>query len=198
MTLVELDDSTYKYSTLAKSAKFFDWFFKVRDTLDTFIDTKTLQPRSFTKVQNEGPYSKKYKTEFFAETESLYKAVSKDTILTNENPIFDPLSAFFFVRNQGFTVGDTLNLNYVNNNKFYKMAVIVHAEEEVKVKAGKFDCYKIEPVSSLPGAGLFKAEGKLLIWITKDERKIPVKVEGKAVFGSILVQLTDFLGEEVD
>lgn len=198
MTLTQLDDSTYKHSTLAKSAKFFDWFFKVRDTLDTFIDTRTLQPKTFTKVQNEGPYHKKYKADFFAESDSLYKVVSKDTVLTNENPIFDPLSAFFFVRNQKFAVGDTLNLNYVNNNKFYKMAVIIHSEEQIKVKAGKFDCYKIEPVSALPGAGLFKAEGKLLIWITRDEKKMPVKVEGKAIVGSISVQLTDFFGEEID
>ncbi|MCC7430628.1 DUF3108 domain-containing protein, partial [bacterium] len=157
--------------------------------------SKTLLPRNFRKIQNEGSYKKKYKADFKKINPFLYKLTSKDTVLTSAKPIFDPLSAFFFVRNQNFAVGDTIKLNYVNNNKLYKMAVIVHAEEEIKVRAGKFSCYKIEPVSAVAGAGLFKAQGKLLIWITKDKRKIPVLIQGKAIVGSISVELTDFEGE---
>jgi hypothetical protein len=40
----------------ARTAPFFDWFFKVRDVHETFIDTNTLLPLMFKRAVNEGGY----------------------------------------------------------------------------------------------------------------------------------------------
>ncbi len=42
--------------------------------------------------------------------------------------------------------------------------------------------------------GLFKSEGNILIWITNDERKIPVKVSTKVLIGAIEAELTRYSG----
>ena len=42
-----------------KTASFFDWFFKVRDVYETFLDTSKMLPIKFIRDINEGSYSKK-------------------------------------------------------------------------------------------------------------------------------------------
>ena len=44
-----------------------------------------------------------------------------------------------------------------------------------------------EPV--LVGDGLFKAKGKLTIWVTDDARHMPVKMQSKIPVGSIKAEL---------
>jgi hypothetical protein len=42
--------------------------------------------------------------------------------------------------------------------------------------------------------GLFKSEGKILMWVTDDDRKLPVKVSTKIIIGSIDAELTQYSG----
>ena len=42
--------------------------------------------------------------------------------------------------------------------------------------------------------GLFKSDGRIIIWMTNDERKIPVKVSTKVVIGSIDAELREYSG----
>jgi hypothetical protein len=42
--------------------------------------------------------------------------------------------------------------------------------------------------------GVFKSDGRIVIWLTNDERKIPVKVSTKVVVGSIDSELREYSG----
>jgi len=42
--------------------------------------------------------------------------------------------------------------------------------------------------------GLFKNDGSIIIWLSNDELKIPVKVKTKVLIGSIDAELTDYEG----
>jgi len=57
------------------------------------------------------------------------------------------------------------------------------------VPAGKFDCILVEPV--LKSEGVFKSKGSIYVWVTDDDRRIPVLVKSKVPVGSISVSLTD-------
>ena len=46
--------NTFHIVGKGKSALFFDWFFKVRDIYETYIDTSTLLPLKFIRDINEG------------------------------------------------------------------------------------------------------------------------------------------------
>jgi hypothetical protein len=60
------------------------------------------------------------------------------------------------------------------------------------VEAGTFNCVLVEPL--MKEGGLFKSEGRIIIWMTNDERKIPVKVSTKVVVGSIDAELREYSG----
>jgi hypothetical protein len=59
----------------------------------------------------------------------------------------------------------------------------------VKTPAGKFQCVVVEPL--LRAGGIFKNKGRLVIWLTDDERRIPVQMKSKVMIGSIKVVLQE-------
>jgi hypothetical protein len=69
------------------------------------------------------------------------------------------------------------------------MEVKVLKRERIEVPAGKFDCILVEPV--LKSEGVFQSKGSIFVWLTDDERRIPVLVKSKVPVGSISVSLTD-------
>jgi hypothetical protein len=65
--------------------------------------------------------------------------------------------------------------------------VEVHRVENVKSIFGTVECLVIEP--KLQGEAVFKQTGRILIWVTNDAYKIPVKLESKVSFGSFVATL---------
>lgn len=96
-------------------------------------------------------------------------------------------SAFYAFRTLDLTKGKNYEFNAVSGKKKYKLKVMVLGYETVEVDAGKFDCAIVEPV--LDGDGLFKAKGRLKIWLSRDARRLPVKVESEISLGSISIEL---------
>ena len=84
---------------------------------------------------------------------------------------------------------------YVNLQNFFKdtvydLDVLYHGKETIQVPAGKFECLVIEPL--VKEGGLFKSEGSIIIYMTNDEAKMPVRVKTKVVIGSIDADLTNY------
>jgi hypothetical protein len=64
----------------------------------------------------------------------------------------------------------------------------------VKVPAGEFYCVVVEPILQTPG--IFEQKGSLTVWLTDDEKKMPVLMKSKVVVGSIVTELVSYqLGE---
>ena len=42
--------------------------------------------------------------------------------------------------------------------------------------------------------GLFKSEGRIVLWMTDDDVKMPVKVSTKVLVGSITAELREYYG----
>ena len=74
----------------------------------------------------------------------------------------------------------------------YFLPVKFLGRQRIDVDAGTFDCIIVEPL--MKEGGLFKSEGRVIIWLTDDERKIPVKVSTKVVIGSIDAELREYSG----
>ena len=65
----------------------------------------------------------------------------------------------------------------------------VLGRDRVTTPAGAFNCVVIEPV--LRAGGIFKNKGRLVIWLTDDERRMPVLMRSKVAIGSISVVLEE-------
>lgn len=192
MDTVQINDQwCWRVQSSARSAKGFDWVFKVRDTITTWIDTDSIYSHRFHKRLMEGFYKDEKLVKFFpADSLVRYWDEGKEKDPKKVEPyVQDVLSAGFRTRTLDFELGDTLAIRTHDVNKTYDLLVMVLARDTVQTLAGEFDCFVCEP--ALKSGGLFQKERKahVYVWVTADERRIPVVMSSKVSFGSVTVEL---------
>lgn len=170
----------------------FDVFYKVRDRYETYIDVEGLFPWRFEQHIREGGYTRDFSA-FFDQR----KGKAKTSEGEYEIPLYvnDIVSAFYFARTLDYSkmkVNDLVNLQNFYKNKVYNLDVRYLGKETIEVPAGKFECIVVEPL--VQEGGLFKHEGTIVVWLTDDELKMPVKVRTKVVIGYVEAKLTHYEG----
>jgi hypothetical protein len=168
----------------------FDWIYKVRDRYETYIDVQGLFPWRFEQHIREGGYSRDFAA-FFDQKRGKAKTSEGEY----EIPLYvnDIVSAFYLARTFDYSkleINDKIPLKNFYKDKVYDLDVKFHGREIIEVPAGKFRCIVVEPL--VQEGGLFKSEGNILIWLSDDELKIPVRVKTKVVIGSIDADLTGY------
>jgi hypothetical protein len=174
----------WEIRSLAWCNGFFQTFYPVRDTVVSRIDSRGIYPLKFEKHLHEGGYKASLSAAY---DQARHTVTTQDTSFPIEPFTHDVLSAFYFIRTQRLVEGDTLELAAVSGKKKYSLKVLCHGRETIEVPAGKFKTLVVEPV--LKEDGLFKAKGKLTIWVTDDEAHVPVKMQSKIPVGSIKAEL---------
>ncbi len=177
----------YRIVTKAESNSFVSKFYKVRDRAESYIDAESLYTRRFVKHLREGGYKKDIDVRFdHDQRKALYDDGEAIDVPAR---VQDVLSAFYYIRTRPLPNGATIVIPTHDNKKSYEMEVKIHKRERIEVPAGKFDCVLVEPM--LKSEGVFKSKGSIYVWLTDDERRIPVQVKSKVPIGSISVSLTD-------
>ncbi|MBM3317475.1 MAG: DUF3108 domain-containing protein [Candidatus Eisenbacteria bacterium] len=188
-TVIE-GDTCLHILTTAESNNFFSTFFHVRDRIESFVTADLLQPRRFEKRLREGDFRADMVVRFDPRN---HLAVYDDGKIVEILPgAHDILSAFFAVRARRMEPGDSFHLDCHADRKNYPLRTDVLRRERIEVPAGTFDCLVLEPALRTPG--LFKQEGTLTVWLSDDERRIPVQMKSKLAIGSIAAVLTDIAG----
>jgi hypothetical protein len=182
----------YFVQFMVRSKPFFDTFYKVRDRYESHIDTEGLFPWKFVQSIREGGYKRDFSARFNHEKEKAYTTEGSYPI-----PPFvqDVVSAFYFMRTYDYgrmKKGQRVELQNFYKDSTYTLTVIYHGKEEVEVEAGTFRTIVLEPV--MQEGGLFKATGRILVWLTDDERRMPVQVDAEIPIGSITSELVSYSG----
>ena len=182
----------YHVSFQVNSVPSFDWIFKVRDKYETYIDTQGLFPWRFEQHVREGGYSRDFSA-FFDQRRGKAKTTEGEYNIPQY--VNDILSAFYYARTLDYSnmkINDRIHLQNFYKDKVYDLDVRYLGKERVEVAAGTFECIIVEPL--VQEGGLFKSEGNILVWLTDDNLKVPVKVKTKVVIGSINADLTNYEG----
>jgi hypothetical protein len=182
----------YHVTFRVNSVPSFDWIYKVRDRYETYIDSKGLFPWRFEQHIREGGYSRDFSA-FFDQRRG--KAKTSEGEYEIPKYVNDIVSAFYLARTFDYShlkINDRIHLKNFYKDKVYNLDVRYLGKETVDVTAGTFDCIVVEPL--VQEGGLFKSEGSIVVWLTDDALKIPVKVKTKVVIGSIDAELTSYKG----
>ena len=178
----------YRIVTKAESNSFVSRFYKVRDRAESSVDAESLFSRRFVKRLREGGYKKDVDVRFDQEARKAVYSNGKEYDVARG--VHDVLSAFYYIRTRPLVAGTTVAVPTHDNEKSYEMEVQVLRREKVEVPAGKFSCVVVEP--KLKSEGIFKSKGSMQVWLTDDDRRLPVMVKSAVPVGSISVRLTDF------
>jgi len=199
------DRQAYKIVSKAKSARTFDLFFKVRDQVESWVDTQGIFSWKFNKFLREGGF----KFDLRVEYDQLYGKANIQSIryeddeplrIRDQNEkeviippyVLDILASFYYVRTQNLRVGRPIYITNHDNEKVYDLKVIIQKREVIEVDAGKFRCIMVQP--QLLGDAIFQQKGELWVWLTDDQYKIPVQMKSAVFIGSITTELKKIEG----
>lgn len=175
------------------SSRSFSLFFRVNDRYETYIDQEYLIPYKFKRRIEEGSFKHYTEVEFDQDQHKAFErnsGVSHTSTYEVPPMIQDVMSAFYFARTQDFTnakPGDITTFQNFIDRKVHDLDVEFVGREVIEVGGLKYRTVKLKPL--VQEGGIFQHEGDLVLWITDDENRIPVRVESGLVIGSVQVDL---------
>ena len=161
-----------------------DRLYKLRDQVDIWMDADDLYTHKLKKNIREGNYHKKILT--IMDYQNSLAVINNDSVKI-DGFVRDPYSLFYYLRSIPLEVGQLLEFTSFENKKTTSFQLSVSNIEDVKTDLGKFECLLVKPFRK--GKPLFKNEGDMKIWFSNDERKLPVQIQIKLKFGSMLLKL---------
>ena len=189
----------YEINATLNSASSFEWVYKIQDRYLCYLDAEGLFPWKFEQHIKEGDYSK----DFVAIFDNANNKVKTTTVVKGDKKpdgeytitpySLDIISAFFYARTmpvQNMNKGETITLTSFYDDKSYDLKVKILDKETVDVPAGDFRSVIVQPLAE-EGALIKKAEN-IAVWISQDERKIPVQVKLDIIVGSVKAELTSY------
>ena len=174
------------------SAPFVSAFYKVEDYIESLV--KDGMPSNLRIRQREGKYKSDKETIFDMDNKKVtfynYLKGNRSEHALNNEVVWDLLSGFYYLRDQRLEVGKTVYIDVFDSNKFFKAEISVLRKETISVpNLGEVSTVIVKP--ELKSEGLFQRSGDILIWLTDDDKKIPVKVETKVPVGTIIANLSN-------
>ncbi len=173
-----------------KTLKSYEWFYKVRDKYESWVDASTMQPLKFVRNVNEGGF-KIYNNVVF--NQAIGQAVSTDGIFNVPKCIQDVLSAIYYARNinyDAYKPGAKIPFNMFLDDKVYNLYIRYIGKEEITTRYGTFKTIKIAPL--LIQGSIFTGGEKMFVWVSDDANHLPVRIDSPIQIGSVKVDLMGY------
>ena len=182
---------SHHFMLTTKTYPFIDLFYKVRDRIDAYTDVEMTHSILYKKFK-QGKSKKNVVVNFFwnknkAQYSNFGKKRKPISILPGS---FDPLSVFYAFRLRKLKEKLEMEGPVTDGKKCVIGRVKVVRREKIRIASGTYDTYLVEPELRHIGGVFEKSRNaRLQIWVTADERQIPVKVKSRVVVGSFVGEL---------
>ena len=181
----------YHITGEGNSKGMFNWFYKVRDKFESFVDKETLLPYVFIRKTREGKFSQDDTVVF---DRQKLEAVSMKKVVTKVPPnVHDFVSAVYYMRTlqlSQFDADSMYRINFFLDDSVYVSAVKFEGKVIIDTKWGKIRCLKIAPM--MASGEVFAEKYPMFVYVTDDEMHLPVLAESEVIVGSIKMELIEF------
>jgi hypothetical protein len=166
-------------------------FYSLDDVLESWVATDDFSSRRFVQNFVENDKEKQRTFEIFPDS-GFYREQGRDTTFLSPSEPLDDAAFFYFVRITPLEVGKT----YVFDRYFRKeknpVTIEVVKREKMKLPDGsEVQCLVLHPV--IDTKGMFSKRSDTRIWLTDDERRLPVQIRSKFPFGTITLRLKEMV-----
>jgi hypothetical protein len=186
------EEPAYHFIMKIASSPFVDIFYRLRTQIDSYTDLKIGRSLLYKKKEEAGCRKRDIRVQFnWREHEIHYCHSDKeDRILPLPSPTLDPLSAFYYLRVCELKTQQIVEFPVSDGKKKIMGRAKVIGRETLKLKAGIFETFLLEPETNAFG-GVFKqgSDNSVHVWISDDVRRLPLKIKSKLFIGSINIEL---------
>jgi hypothetical protein len=191
--------SSYLYVN-AGSTGFAKFIKNIRYQFGSCIDPSTGRPYFATTAVQEGNHF--LKTEYYFDhysrlDSSLVFSKDFDSLAVKKN-IFDLLSAFYYFRSN-YASENLAQINRVTFTTFceditWDLTIRYAGKETIETMFGPKDCLKFMPITDV--GTYFRTTDDMMLWVTNDMNKIPVRIYVDLKVGSITADLVNYNSPE--
>jgi Protein of unknown function (DUF3108) len=184
----------YRVEVQAKTTSILDFIWRMRDTIASTFDAQTIQPHQFVFSQRENSKSTDT-TALFDQGKSKWsvqqqrgRKIAKFDFISNNT--FDPITAVYMLRNLDFKVGDRIQFEVFGGKSRYWLTLDVVGRESITLNSGSIEAYKIIPqIKNINKQGYAERMRRAVVWVSADERKIPLRAVTSVFIGSIYLEM---------
>lgn len=181
---------TFHFIGEGHTLKAYEWFYKVSDVYESYVDSESLQPMHFIRQVNEGGYRIDNNVYFHHDKHIAITTGGNYNIPTC---IQDVLSAIYYARNidyNKYAAGTKIPFNMFLDNKVYPLFIRYLGKEIITTRYGTFKTIKFKPL--LINGTIFSGGEKMTVWVSDDENHVPLRVDTPITIGSIKVDLIGY------
>jgi hypothetical protein len=168
--------------------------FRVQDRFNSYFDARTLCSSKLEKHIEEGSHHRDTVITFdYKRGKSVLDERNLKTNqvkkVENEIPgcVTDVVSGMAYVASLPLQPGAAYRFPLNDGGTTVTVQATVEGKEQVKTPAGTFQTIR---VGSEGNAGVLKNRGRIWIWYSDDERRIPVQMRTKFFWGTLTLSLT--------
>lgn len=197
------ENDAFHFHGYGHSKKSWDWFYKVRSTYQSWTD-ENLKPSRFIREGQEG--SNHYHNDYqIIDNSAMLSSQNEDgKIETKEIALkdcfFDIISAIYFCRSlpfENYEMDEIVPLNLLLDGACHDSYLRFKGRDECTDRNSgvSYQCLKFSPL--LIQGTVFEEGENMMVYVTDDEKRLPVYIETDLVVGKAKVfLLNSFNGSE--
>lgn len=199
----------YRLVTTARSAPLLSKIYRVDDRTESYTAPEPMRALRLDKNLREGRYRHSSQTAFdhergvatfrYLDFSRVPRAVTRVEeaerygLYVSQEFRLDPgaldeLSVLYYVRTLPLTAGVAVHARVFASKKNWELEVKVLGREMLETALGRRETLVVEPLLSFEG--IFQRRGRMMVWITDDEERVPVQMKSEVVIGSFVATLT--------
>jgi hypothetical protein len=182
----------------AVSKGFFPALFgvKVKDRYVSLVNQTDFGVHESTKLLDEGKIRREQRSVINRQRgrvtytdRDLTKGTSEPKVKEKPSPswVQDLLSCIYFVRTQPLKEGDVIPVPVSDGGEVYNIEAVAGKRDEIKTAAGKFKAIQLN--AKVFDGRYIRRSGEMLVWVTDDAQRIPVRARVKTSGTTITVDL---------
>ena len=191
------DPYLLKFTGDVSSKGFFAKLFNLRfrEQIESIVDPASFTVRKTKKVDEQGKRARVSESIF---SDGKVTWVERDpndpsrppreAVATFAGQVQDVLSAIYYLRTQPLEVGKGFEITVSDSGVVYQVPVRVIDKKRKKTVLGRVEAFLVEP-EVFGSNRMLSGEGRFSIWITNDNRRVPVSARIKMKYGTVDITL---------
>jgi len=182
----------YRFILQVRSNAVVDAFYMVRDHVEAITDRAVSRSLGYRKNQHEGRTRRQVEVTFDwpnlkASHADFGRALDPIAIQPGS---FDPLSILFYLRTLAIDKGIEVRRPVTDGKKCVLGRGFVVDREPLEVNGKTYDTFHVTPELTHIGGVFEKSpKAKIHVWVTADQRRLPVKVASAVIVGRFTAEL---------
>jgi len=180
---------------------FADVFYKMRDYMKESMADDTLHTSGVYLVQHEKSRLNYYDVtidrpaQLVTMTKKNHKGTQSKEYIASDP--WGPISGAMMALTQNFEPGKTYAFDVFSGSQRYVFAFVVDKREKIHLALGDFDAWRIVPDVWYVSDGELRSEAHgTTLWISADERHLPLRIEAQAFIGYVRADLIKIDGKD--